>query len=209
MSPHRQWAFGLLGAVAVLGALIPGRARGHCDGLDGPVVSAARGALESGDVTRVLIWVQPADEDAVRRAHAAALRVRQLGPDAQALADMAFFETVVRLHRAGEGASYTGLKPAGRDLGPAIPAADRALAAGNVDEVTALLTHELQRGLAEQFARVEAAKHYAPNDVSGGRRFVAAYVQYVHYVEGLYEAAHTAPVGHYAEGARDVHAHQE
>lgn len=209
MSPHRQRAFHLLGAVAVLAALIPGAARAHCDGLDGPVVSAARAALDSGDVVRVLIWVQPADEDAVRRAYAAALRVRQLGPDAQSLADMAFFETVVRLHRAGEGASYTGLAPAGRDLGPAIPAADRALASGNVDEVTALLTHEMQRGMAEQFARVEAAKHYAPNDVSAGRRFVAAYVQYIHYVERLYEAAHTAAVGHYAEGARDVHAHQQ
>ena len=29
----------------------------HCDGLNGPVVAAAKKALESGKVTLVLIWV--------------------------------------------------------------------------------------------------------------------------------------------------------
>jgi hypothetical protein len=42
-----------------------------------------------------------------------------------------FFETRVCVHREGEGAAYTGLKPAGLDLGPDIPAADKALESGN------------------------------------------------------------------------------
>jgi hypothetical protein len=32
-----------------------------------------------------------------------------------------------RLHRPGEGAPYTGLKPAGQDFGPVIPAAEHAI----------------------------------------------------------------------------------
>ena len=56
-----------------------------------------------------------------------ALRRQRMAPSAEAreLADRYFFETLVRIHRAGEGAPYTGLKPAGRDLGPAVPAAVR------------------------------------------------------------------------------------
>ena len=98
----------------------------HCDALDGPVVKAARRALETGSPDGVLAWVRPADESAVRQAFARTLAVRKLGPEAKELADLYFFETVVRIHRAGEGAPYTGLKPAGQDIGPAIPAADRS-----------------------------------------------------------------------------------
>jgi hypothetical protein len=94
---------------------------GHCDGLDGPVVSLARRALDAGNVNLVLPWVREQDEAEVREAFAHALAVRKLGGEAKDLADRHFFETLVRVHRAGEGAPYTGLKPAGRDLGPAIP----------------------------------------------------------------------------------------
>ena len=111
--------------------LLPTPALAHCDGLDGPVVAAAQKALESGDPNPVLIWVQPKDEAEVRRAFAEAVTVRKLNSQARDLADRSFFETLVRVHRAGEGAPYTGLKPAGRDLGPAIPMADKAVASGS------------------------------------------------------------------------------
>jgi hypothetical protein len=104
-----------LGLLAVWGI-------GHCDGLDGPVVQLAIKALDSGNVNYVLPWVQENDEPEIRRAFEHAVSVRKLSPDAKALADRHFFETLVRIHRAGEGAPFTGLKPAGRDLGPAIPA---------------------------------------------------------------------------------------
>jgi hypothetical protein len=105
----------------------------HCDGLDGPVVGAARMALQTADLNRVLIWVRPDDISEIRRAFDEALAIRRLGPQAQELADRYFFETLVRIHRAGEGAPYTGLKPAGRDLGPAIPAADKAVETGSLE----------------------------------------------------------------------------
>jgi hypothetical protein len=40
----------------------------HCDTLDGPVVEAARVALETGDIDAVLIWVQAEHEPEVRNA---------------------------------------------------------------------------------------------------------------------------------------------
>ena len=91
----------------------------HCDGMDGPVVRAAQKALEAGDVNLVLIWVQKKDEQTIKDAFQKTLEVRKLDPKARELADMYFFETLVRIHRAGEGESYTGIKPAGQDLGPA------------------------------------------------------------------------------------------
>jgi hypothetical protein len=178
---------GLLALLAV--TMRPAPAVAHCDGLDGPVVTDARQALETDEVELVLRWVRPQDEAEVREAYQQAQAVRELGPEARALADRYFFETVVRLHRAGEGAPYTGLAPAGRDLGPAIPAADAAVASGNVDEVEAMLLEAVRRGLVERFAAVQQSKLSAEQSVEAGRAYVHDYVQFVHYVEGVHHLA--------------------
>lgn len=173
----------------------------HCDTLDGPVVAAARQALDNNNPNLILIWVSKDHENEIKAAFDKALSVRKLNPTAKEMADMYFFETLVRIHRAGEGAPFTGLKPAGTDLGPAVPAADKALVAGNVAPVAKLLTDTLQAGLKEHFAKVEARKNYDKNDVAAGREYVEAYVSYVHYVEGLYDAAKSEAHGHYEEHA--------
>lgn len=118
--------------ILALSCWMTGRLDAHCDGMVGPVVKAAQQALTAGNANAVLIWVQKKDEGEVKRALEQTLAVRKLSPEAAGLADRYFFETVVRLHRAGEGEPYSGLKPAGRDLGPAIPAAERALESGSV-----------------------------------------------------------------------------
>src|SRR5574342_870173 len=151
--------------------LSPTTARAHCDTLDGPVVKTARTALETGKVNPVLAWVRPADEAEVRAAFARALAVRKLGPQAKELADTSFFETLVRVHRAGEGAPYTGLKAAGRDLGPAIPAADRALETGSLESLAKLLLDGVRKGLHEQFHDAVSRKKFDENDVTAGRRY--------------------------------------
>lgn len=190
----------LLALMTVAGSVTPAVA--HCDGLDGPVVAAARKALETGDRSTALMWVRPQDEAEVERAFSEAEVVRALGPAARALADRSFFETVVRLHRAGEGAPYTGLKPAGRDLGPAIPAADAALESGAVDALWKLLGSDAERGLRERFQRAVAARRFRSGDVAAGREHVRAYVDFVHYAEGLRLAAAGAG-GHGGEVARE------
>ncbi len=171
----------------------------HCDGLDGPVVTAARKALETGNVNLILPWVQKSDETEIKAAFEKTLAVRKLNRQAQGLADMYFFETLVRVHRAGEGAPYTGLKPAGRDLGPAIPAGDKAIETRSADALLQLLSNEVRRGLDKRFHEVVEKTNYSKDDVEAGRAFVKAYVEYIHYVEQLYAAAKGPAGGHMHE----------
>lgn len=179
------------------GSLMPALTTGNCDAMDGPVVARAREALETQYVNHVLAWVRPEDEPEIRRAFEHAVSVRKLGPRARELADAHFFETLVRVHRASEGEPYTGIKPAGADLGPAIPAADRALETGLVKELVRLLTAAARAGVHRHFHAALRERNFAVDDLESGRRYVAAYVSYIHYVERLWEAATGPSHGHH------------
>jgi len=173
----------------------------HCDTLDGPLIALARRALEEKNVNLVLAWVRQDDEPEIRHAFEHAQAVRDLGADARSLADRHFFETLVRVHRAGEGAPFTGLKPGGLDLGPAVPAADRALKTGSPDAVIQLLREAASEGVRARFQAAVKRQDFNPNDVAAGREYVEAYVTYVHYVERLWDAATAEVHGHYPEPA--------
>lgn len=210
MKGNRGIIRALVASLSVIGiaALFSSPVYAHCDGIDGPVVKSAQAALEKGDVNLVLIWVRKDDETDIRQAFERTVNVRQLSPQAKELADTYFFETLVRIHRAGEGAPFTGLKPAGRDLGPAIPAADQALKSGDVAPLTDLLFEQMHTELLERYKQAIAAKDFKTRDIDAGREYVKRYVTFIHYVEGVFDAA-TPPVdGHHRdtdEGSHETH----
>jgi hypothetical protein len=189
--------------------VVPLTASAHCDTLDGPVVNAARTALETGKIGPVLAWVQPGDEAEIRAAFASARAVRKGAKEARELADRWFFETVVRVHRAGEGAPFTGLKPAGTPE-PAVAAADRVVSGGDPGRLEELLVRAVREGLHAHVARLQ--KEQPPSDdVAAGRRWVAAYVPFVHWAEGVHAAASGAASAHAAHGGSEAgeHPHAE
>lgn len=202
----RIWQKLLIGAAALAMAA---PAAAHCDGLDGPVVAAARAALDSGDPNPMLIWVQPGDEAEIRAAFARAQTVRKLGPESREMADRYFFETLVRVHRAGEGAPYTGLKPAGRDLGPAIPLADKAVAGGSDRELAEFIARQAADGVHAHFADLQKKRNFRADDLAAGRDYVASYVTFLHYVEGLHQASEAEAHGHYPEAGAAPSVHDD
>jgi hypothetical protein len=175
--------------------LAPRAGHAHCDTLDGPVVTEARVALDKGDVTAVLKWVQKKDEGEIKKAFENTIAVRKLNPQAKDLADMYFFETLVRIHRAAEGAGYTGLKPAG-SVEPPIAAADKAIDSGSLDDLAKEISTIVTSGMRQRFERVMATKKRMDDSVQAGREYVEAYVEFVHYVERLHNDALGTPVHH-------------
>ncbi len=186
--------------LAFLSLVYVGNASAHCDTLDGPVVATARTALDKGDVTPLLKWVRPEEEKGIRAAFQKTLAMRAKGSEAKKFADMYFFETLVRIHRAGEGAPYTGLKP-GEAIDPAVALADKALENGNVDKLVNVLTNAMANGIRKRFQHAHETQKHADDSVAAGREFVESYVIFTHYVEGLHGlikagAAHHGEAGH-------------
>jgi hypothetical protein len=183
--------------------------------MDGPVVKAAQQALEKGNVNLALIWVLRKDEREIAEAFRRAVAVRKLSREARWLADSYFYETLVRIHRAGEGEAYDGLKPAGRDLGPAIPAADKAIDTGSLEPLLSLFTANAHAGIQERFEAVLARKNHKNDDVEAGREYVRAYVALMHHVEELRGSGgeanshqHPAAVGAHKDARVTAEQHQ-
>lgn len=193
-------------AAALFLTLAPRGVEAHCDTLDGPVVKDARVALEAKDVTPVLKWVRPEDEAEIRETFGKALAVRASGGEAAALADRFFFENLVRVHRAGEGAPYTGLLPAGTAVDPGIAATDAALESGSADAMVRLVTGAAEKGLRARHARAAETRKHAGESVARGREYVAAYVDLMHYAERLMQVA-AAGASHAEHGRPVEHAH--
>jgi len=197
-----------LSAVVACGALLlaaPDYATAHCDTLDGPVAKDAQQALAKGDITPVLKWVKGNDEQKIRKSFAMAQAAAGKGGNKRAAAEHHFLETLVKVHRAGEGAPFTGLKPAGT-VEPAVAEADRALASGSPEALERMVADAVSAGIHVRFARVAEAARHKDESVDEGRKFVDAYVEYTHYVERLHRDA--VGQAHGSEGGGHDQHHQ-
>jgi hypothetical protein len=172
----------------------------HCDTLDGPVVAAARDALELDDVDLALPFVPVDGEEEVRLAFERARKARVEGAAAREVADLYFFDTVVRVHRRGEGAPHTGLKPAGLAVGPVIPLAEAAADTGDSGPLLGLLTEELEQQVARRLEKVRTLATHADEGVPAARAATSARL-------GLLVWAHKVHVLLHAAVHEDGHAH--
>lgn len=191
----------------VLSVFVAGSALAHCDTAAGPVIPEAKSALEKGDVSPILKWVKKEREAEIKTAFAKAVAVRAKGAEAKELADQYFLETLVRVHRAGEGAPYTGIKEGPAE--PIVAIADKALADGSPDEMVQKISGHMAEAIRVKFEKVAQARKGKDKSVEAGREFVEAYVTYMHYVEGIHDAILSAGGHDHAGSGAAAAAHTE
>lgn len=184
-----------LAATAVV-VLRPVLASAHCDTMDGPAAQDGRLALESGNANHALKWVGPEYETELREIFALAQDARGQGREAREVADRWFLENLVRIHRAGEGEPYTGLKPSGTAIDEKVTAADRCVESGTLEPLNSLVPAARLPELQERLDAVLAHKGYAVDDLEAGRAYVGAYVSFFKFAEGEEHAHHQAHAGH-------------
>lgn len=156
----------------------------HCDSYDGPVIKDALKALEENKVELVLKWVEPQYEQEIKEKFYQTIRLKGKNEEINKILENNFLETLVRLHREGEGESYTGIKPAG-SMTPLVAMADQSLETKKIDHLIESVNHHIKDVLKERYAKVMALSKSKDNSVEEGRAFVMAYVEYTHTLEAL------------------------
>jgi len=159
----------------------------HCDTKDGPVAQAVKNALETENVNHILIWIPESEENELKKVFEKTVKARKLGQEAKEVADEWLLETAVRLHRAGEGVPFTGIKPAGLDEGPVVPKAEKAIDTGDPKEVIHFINQTMEKELQRRFERVYSKKNYDVNNVAAGREYVTAFIDFVVFSHHLYK----------------------
>lgn len=188
---------GIIGVALVIVMFSPLIAGAHCDTMDGPTASDGKKALESNNINYALKWILPQYEDELRTIFEKSIRVRTLSPEAKDLADRYFLENLVRIHRAGEGEPFEGLKPSGTPIEEKIAAADKSVEIGNLSPLEGLISSEELLELEEKFKKVMTLKNYDINDIQAGREYIEAYVSFFKMAEGEeHEEAHGHLHGH-------------
>lgn len=174
----------ITGRIRVLAALTPPTVQAHCDTAEGPAVKDGRAALATGNINRALKWIPVEGEVELRDVFEKALTVRGLGAEAAELADRLFLETLVRIHRMGEGVGFTGIQPVGAQVDPVVVAADEAIAQGSDAALVSMVPEPRRTELDKRFRAALAVKDFDVDDVAAGRRYLAAYVNLFKYAEG-------------------------
>ena len=193
MKPIRHLTATATALLAV--SLLPLNVDAHCDAWDGPVIREAQQALQDGKVDPTLKWVPREAEDEIKAAFKRTLAVSEAGEEARELAELWFLETLVRIHREGEGASYRGLQPAGQ-IDTAVELADRALVKGSADELAERISQAVARQILTRFDNAAEHRLSSAESTEAGREFVEAYVDYVHFVEEIHHLLQHGGHGH-------------
>lgn len=175
---------GILFMVCIILLVFPKKARAHCDTMDGPTAVDGKKALETDNINYALKWIPEDSEEELQRIFGLSVKVRVLSSEARELADRYFLENLVRIHRAGEGAPFEGLKPSGTPIDEKVAAADKSVEIGNLSPLKGLVSEEQMHELEKRFEKVMSLKDYDVNDVSAGRAFVEAYVSFFKFAEG-------------------------
>jgi len=156
----------------------------HCDTMDGPLIADARKALGQNNVNYVLKWVSSANESEIRDAFNLVMKVKGLSPEAKELSEKYFFDTLVRIHRVGEGVPFTGVKPSGTPIDEKVLAADKSIEIGNLSPLTGKVSKGDVPELTKRFDKVMSLKNFDVNNVEAGREYIEAYVQFFKFAEG-------------------------
>jgi hypothetical protein len=152
--------------------------------MDGPLIKDARLAIAQNNINYALKWVSSKNEAEIKDAFKLMMKVRETGPEGKELAEKYFFETLVRIHRTGEGMPYTGIKPSGTPIDEKIMAADKSIESGNLSPLKDIISKEKLAELTMRFNKVMSLKNFDVNNVEAGREYIEAYVLFFKFAEG-------------------------
>ncbi len=161
-------------------------ASAHCDSFDGPALIDAAKALETNNVELIRKWIRAEDETTVVPLFHKTYSLKDGDAEIYEIVKTHFYETFVRLHREMEGATFTGLKPAGTTAHITVMS-DKALENGDFNSLLIALNKHVNGQLTEKYEKTAALYKVKDRSVEEGRAYVEAYVDYTHAVEAVHD----------------------
>lgn len=176
----------VLSLIAIFSMVSIQPASAHCDSFDGPALIDAAKALETNNAELIKKWIRAEDEAIVLPLFHKTYSLKDGDAEIYEIVKTHFYETFVRLHREMEGATFTGLKPAGTTAQITVMS-DKALESGDFNSLLTALNKHVNGQLTEKYEKTAALYKVKDRSVEDGRAYVEAYVDYTHAVEAVHD----------------------
>jgi len=155
------------------------------DAGNGPVIKAAKMALETGNPNYILIWIPEESENTLKNLLEKTCCERGVQKNTGDRAINWYFETVNRFHYAGRCPHYTRMKSDRLYGNQIIPDVEGAIETGNFEKIIARIPDSHVADARERFHRIRNKRNYDINNIADGRAYVSAFITFIEYVRNL------------------------
>jgi len=155
---------------------------------DGPVTKAAKESLETGNASRILIWIPEESENTLKNLLERTCCVRSARQD-ERTAEW-YFETVNRLHVASHGLNNLNISTKTPEEKAIILLVQKACESGNFEDIAVRIPDTPAGELRQRFEDLMKKKDsYCEENCVAGRRYVSAFVDFITFVNSLHSGS--------------------
>jgi len=152
---------------------------------NGPVIIAAKKALETGNPNYVLIWVPEESENTLKNLLEKTFCERSTRKNIQNRGIDWYFESVNRLHFTCRWPHCPGMTSDGSDMKMIVSMVERAFETGNCEEICGVLPIAHTAEVKLRFHNVMNKRNYTVDDIAAGRAYVSAFIAFIAYLHNL------------------------
>ena len=153
---------------------------------NGPVMRAAKMALETGNANYILIWVPEESENTLKNLIEKTCCERSSRKNIQNLAINWYFQTVSRLKYANGWPHCPGMKSERSDEKPIVLMVERAIETGNIEEIIGVIPCTHAGDVRQRFHHVMDKRNYNVDNIADGRAYVSSFIDLIVYLNNLY-----------------------
>jgi hypothetical protein len=155
------------------------------DEMQGPVVKAAKMALETGNVNYILIWLPEESENTLKNLLEKTCCTRSSRMNMKNRAYDWYFEMVNRFFNIGRPRDNLTIR-GGLAEKPLDLKVDKAIESGNFEEIRDIIPVTHEADAKQRFLHVMNMRNYPVNNIAEGRAYVSAFFDFNRYMHDLY-----------------------
>jgi hypothetical protein len=152
---------------------------------NGPVMSAAKKALETGKAHHILIWIPEASENTLKNLLEKACCERRIQMDGHNHIIDWYFATVRRFHFVCYGPRNLNISIKRPEEKTIISLVEKACESGNFEEIATVIPDTPAGEPRQRFNDVMTKRNYGVENIAAGRVYVSASTDFIAFVNRL------------------------
>jgi hypothetical protein len=152
---------------------------------NGPVIRAAKMAMETGNASYILIWLPKEAENTLKNLLERTYCENRTRKNTQNHSIDWYFKSVNRLHSRYGWPDYPGMKFKETDEETIALMVERAFESGNFEEINSIIPLNHSGDARERFHKVMMKRNYSVDDIAAGRVYVSAFIAFIVYLHNL------------------------